>query len=278
MKTTTRPARCFVMTGPPRSGTTYLSAVLYRPPRVVTLSDPGGVWKRFYREHGVSPAIFEVFSDFRERIAAGRPVPVLAGTDGMAGRGRVDTWNQKKVERAVPVDPDFVLGMKNPEVFLAHLPVFLEAGIPCLVCVRHPVAVISSWVSRKLRRGKPLAGFADGESVTFRATAGDPVARRIELHNHFCEQILSVRDHPKLLLVRYGDWFERPSLLDEVCGFVGIESPGRLEPPPIPPSPLVLDAEEQARICDGCLIAGELGYAVEGGRLAPPAGAEAVAA
>jgi hypothetical protein len=270
------PARDFVMTGAPRSGTTYLSAVLYRPPGVVTLSDPGGVWKRFYREHGASPEIFGVFADFRRRLAAGEPVPVLGGTDGLAGRGRVDTWNQKKVEQPVAVSADFTLGMKNPEVFLAHLPLFLEAGLPCLVCVRHPVAVISSWVARKRRRGKPLKGFSDGEAVTFRADAPDAAGRRIALHNHFCEQILDVLGHPRLMLVRYGDWFERPTLLDEIAAFVGIESPGRLEPPPIPPSPIVLDADEQDRILVECRVAGELGYALDAGRLRPPSGAEAV--
>ncbi|MGH0034787.1 MAG: hypothetical protein ACQGVK_07135 [Myxococcota bacterium] len=269
-------ARDFVMTGAPRSGTTYLSAVLYRPPQVVTLSDPGGVWKRFYREHGASPEIFGVFADFRRRIAAGKPVPVLAGTEGMAGRGRVDTWNQKKVEQSVDVAPDFALGMKNPEVFLAHLPIFLEAGLPCLVCVRHPVSVISSWVARKRRRGKPMKGFSDGEAVTFRSTAGDAAGRRIELHNHFCRQILAVRDHPRLKLVRYGEWFDRPGLLDEICDFVGLESPGRLEPAPIPPSSIVLDAGEQDRILAECRIAGELGYPLDGDRLRPPGGSEAV--
>jgi hypothetical protein len=267
--------RDFVMTGAPRSGTTYLSAVLHDPPRVVTLSDPGGVWKRFYRERGVSEAILDVFADFRRRIAAGEPVPVLDGTDGMRGRGRVDTWNQKKVERAIEVSPDFALGMKNPEVFLAHLPIFLEAGLRCLVCVRHPVAVISSWVARRKRRGKPAKGFSDGDAVTFRAPGHDAVARRIALHNHFCEQIAAVRGHPSVLLVRYGDWFERPALLDELCAFVGIESPGRLEPPPIAPSPIVLEPDEQERILRECTIASELGYASEGGRLRPPGGAEA---
>ncbi len=46
------PSRDFVISGLPRSGTTHLSAALHRPSSVVTLSDPDGVWRRFYPEHG----------------------------------------------------------------------------------------------------------------------------------------------------------------------------------------------------------------------------------
>ncbi len=260
----------FVMTGLPRSGTTYLSAVLYGPPRVVTISDPGGVWKRFYREHGVDPRILEVFEDFRRRILAGEPVPVLEGTRGFEGRGRVDTWNQQKELRPVAVEPDFHLGMKNPEVFLAHLPVFLDAGLRCLVSLRHPLPILASWVARKRRSGAPLKGFANGESICFRAESGDAVDRRIALHNHLCERILAVRSHPNVRLVRWEDWFTRPGLIDEVCDFVGIPSPGRLRPEPKHPKPVDLDVDEQERILRGCTIAAELGYPLAGDRLAPP--------
>ena len=113
--------RTFVLTGMPRSGTTYLAAVLYNPPQVVTLSEAGGAWRQFYREHGRSDRAFELFAAFRRSIERGEPVMTFAGTPGFAGEGRVDTWNQKKTAQRIEAAPDFHLGLKNPEVFLELL-------------------------------------------------------------------------------------------------------------------------------------------------------------
>ena len=114
-------------------------------------------------------------------------------------------------------------------------------------------------------------GFSDGEAVVYRSPLGDPQSRRIDLHNRLCERILKHRDDPRVMLVRYDDWFLQPDLLARVCAFAGIPSLGRLRPAPMPPAPLVLDAGERDRILADCTIAAELGFPLDGGRLAPPA-------
>lgn len=264
----------FVLTGLPRGGTTYLSAVLYNPPQVITISDPQGVFRRFHLEHGVSAAILELFEDFRRRIERGESIPTLEGTDGFVGRGRVDTWNQKKVLRPVEAAPGFALGMKNPEIFLAHLGVFLAAGLRCVVSLRHPLSILHSWRRRTLDRaaqdGGPPRGFGAGEAPGFVAPHADPLTAAIALHNHYCHEILSHRGHAGLLLIRHEDWFADPTQLDRVCAFLSIPSLGHLRPPPMPATAWSLGDAERAAILRGCAIAGEFGYPLQDGALLPP--------
>jgi hypothetical protein len=271
------PENTFVLTGMPRSGTTYLAAVLFDPPGVVTMSESGGEWKQFYREHGPSERVFNLFDEHRRRIERGEPVMTFAGTEGFRGAGRIDTWNQKKTAQKVEVTEGFHLGLKNPEVFLDLLRVFVNAGVKCIVTVRHPVRVINSWVKRVRRlteSGQPIDGtFANGRSVTFESHAHDAVARRIELFNHFARQSLEYRHTPNILLIRHEDWCL--DQLSKVCDFLGIADPARLRPPVIPPDSVELPADECARICRECAIAGEFGYPKNGSALAEPDAAPA---
>lgn len=268
------PPDTFVLTGLPRGGTTYLSAVLHHPPRVVTISDPQGVFRRRFREHGVDAAILDAFREFRAQLEAGEPIPTLEGTDGFAGRGRVDTWNQEKLLRPVTVAPGFALGMKNPEVFLAHLDVFLDAGLRCVISLRHPVSVIASWRKRTLasvKPGEPPKGFGAGVALHVDVAGDDPFERALDLHERWCRDVVARKDHPRVMLVRHEDWYTDPGQLARVGAFLDVPVKDHLEPAPIaadPPTSLT-DAEVD-RIRERCLTVGELGYPLEGGRLAWP--------
>lgn len=266
--------RFFALTGLPRSGTTYLAAVLHHPPAVVALSEARGLWRSLYREEGPDADVLDVFERHRARIAAGEPVATIDGTPGFRGETRVDTWTQKKADRPIDVAPDFVLGMKNPEVFLEWLPRFEELETPCVVTVRHPVSVINSWVRRVRRRveaGRSLEGtFANGSSVAFRSSAIDIVDRRIELVNHMAGRIAAAQDSNQVLVVRHEDWYRDPGQLKRVADFLKIPCRERLLPPPIPPDPPILDAEEIERICSGCRGMAAFGYPLSGGVLTAP--------
>ena len=251
----------------PRSGTTYLAALLHHPPGVITQSEAGGRWKQLFLEAGAAADPLPLIDDMRARIAAGEPVPTLEGTAGYAGAQRIDTWNQKKTVRALDAAEDFALGVKNPEVFLEWLPRFAEAGVRCAISVRHPLGIINSWVKqaeRKRARGRIREdAFAEGASVMFRSRAVDPIERRIELHNHFAARIVAAMHSPMVLLVRYEDWFTNgPAQLRAVGEFLGIETKSVLEPPPIAPDPVILSEAEQERILRGCAIAREFGYSL----------------
>ena len=266
-------AQTFVLTGLPRGGTTYLSAVLHHPPDVITISDPQGVFRRHFKEHGVSATILDRFAEFRRAIEAGEPIPTLEGTQGFRGEGRVDTWNQKKVVRPVEASRGFALGMKNPEVFLAHLPVFTDAGLRCVISLRHPLSVMHSWRKRTLERardGSPPAGFGAGVAPGFESDLDDPLDRAIALHNHYCETILRHRDHERVLLIQHEGWFTDRDQLARVGAFLDVPTLEKLRPAPIPPDPWSLGDDERRRVLEGCAIAAELGYPMDDDALRPP--------
>lgn len=267
-------ANTFVLTGLPRGGTTYLSAVLYHPPQVVTISDPQGVFRRHFREHGAGDSILDLFAGFRDRLVDGEPIPTLEGTEGYQGKGRVDTWNQEKVERTVSVDQDFSLGMKNPEVFLAHLDVFRKHQIRTVISVRHPISVINSWRKRTLKKqkaGTALKGFGAGVALHVDLKESDPFERALELHEHWCSQVIEAMSDPSVMIVRHEDWYSDPGQLSRIGAFVGVPTKDHLHPAPIaadPPDALTSDQVE--RIRSRCVLAAEFGYPLEKGLLSMP--------
>jgi hypothetical protein len=265
----------FIISGMPSGGTTYLCAVLHNPPKVITVSEAGGGWKQKAKERGKDPSLVKELFDYRERVLDGEEIPSLEGTEGFSGMRRVDTWNQKKKLRRHKVDPSFSLGMKQPEVFLELLEFFLEAGLKCVLSVRHPLYVINSWVKRSERqleqKGHLRGIFANGESVLYSSAKPDIVDRRIDLYNHMAARAAQHMGHEDVMLIRYEEWFTDKNLLDKVSDFIGIPNLGYLRPPLIPPDPLLLGPEEQGRILAGCAAAAELGYETGAGKLLPVA-------
>lgn len=59
--------RFFVITGTPRSGTTYLSAVLHYPPTLTTLSEAQRQWRQFYKQQGrADPLLYREYVTFAD--------------------------------------------------------------------------------------------------------------------------------------------------------------------------------------------------------------------
>lgn len=61
----------FAVTGMPRSGTTYLCAVLHNPLEVIAFSEVGGQWKHLFKKYGKTKCMFYSFAEQRERILRG---------------------------------------------------------------------------------------------------------------------------------------------------------------------------------------------------------------
>ena len=243
----------FAMTGMPRSGTTYLAALLHRPPDVATFSEAQGAWKDLQERGFTRERFLETVAGFRRKLRAGEPVPTLEGTAGFAGRGRVDTWNNRKNVAVVRVRDDALLGVKNPEVFLEWLPELVAMGVRTIVTTRNPLGTIQSWKRKgaeRVAKGRPIAGhFANGDSPAWCASSADPVQRRIELHEHWAALLGAHAANPLVLVVRYEDWFTRGAeQLETVRRFLGLPFALTLDPPPIPPDPIDLPPDEAEAI------------------------------
>lgn len=276
----------YIISGLPRGGTTYLTSLLHRPPERIAISDPAGAWRRFFRKHGKSEAILDEIKKWRKKVRRGAEVPGLDEAPGFRGNGHVDTWAEggRKTEVSYRVASGFWLGLKNPEIFLEHLDLFLARGLKCVVSVRHPVPVINSWVWHprggvmalpEPERERALGGegrkaFGAGRSLTFSPREASVEERRIDLYNYLVSKITDQLADPNLLVVRHEDWFRAPeALLSQVERFIGMEPSGELNLQPVRSQlPIELPAREVEMISAGCLPAAELGYPLTGGRLA----------
>jgi hypothetical protein len=257
--------RVFLLTGLPRSGTTYLAAVLHDPPRAICQSEARGAWKRAWRANADDDEILRILGSLRSDVAEGRPTTTFQGTSGYEGQGRVDTWNQPKQDRVVAADSDFHFGAKNPEIFLDWLPRWRRLGFRVVVTLRHPAAVINSWLGRRMTRlaaGKPVVGtFGHGDATTFSATEDDPLDRCIALHEHLSKRIVDHLDDDGVFLVRYDGWFSDDDLLRRIRRFLGLPNSGPPSPAPMRPEPpRHLSANDVERIRVGCVHAEALGF------------------
>lgn len=257
--------RVFLLTGLPRSGTTYLAAVLHEPPRVICQSEARGAWKRAWRADADDSEILRILASLRGDVAQGRPMPTFEGTAGYRGEGRVDTWNQPKQDRVVDADPGFHFGAKNPEIFLDWLPRWRRLGFRVVVTLRHPAAVINSWLGRRAARlaaGRSVEGvFGNGEATTFTAPEGDPLDRCIALHEHLSRSIVDHVEDDGVLLVRYDHWFTDHDLIGGIRRFLGLPESGPPSPAPMRPEPpRHISASDVERIRVGCVHAEALGF------------------
>jgi hypothetical protein len=259
---------------------------LHRPPERIAISDPAGAWRRFWRKRGKSEAILDELRKWRGKVRRGAEVPGLDEAPGYRGDGHVDTWAEggRKTKVSYDVTSGFWLGLKNPEIFLEHLDIFLAQGLRCVVSVRHPVPVINSWVWHPRggvmalpegERDRALAGdgrkvFGAGRSLVFSSAERSVEERRIALYNHLTSKILDHQGDPNLMIIRHEDWFREPeALLCEVESFIGMEPSGELVLEPVQSQLRIgLSAREVELISERCVRAGELGYPMSGGRLA----------
>jgi Sulfotransferase family len=206
----------FLMCGAPRSGTTLLAAVLYQPPRVVTVSEP---WD------GMRLPPAELFASLRREIDA----------TGVLGRGRLDVatllregtvaWcRDGDLPHPVDVTEGYLLGVKWPAFwrYLPHL-----SATKFLVCIRHPVEVVRSG----LKKGGALVEGQDYD-IAFNRTMNDALrratkdaaVRRVLLYDYINSRILPFLGRPNVLTVRYERWLRDPvAMIDEISSFLGGE-------------------------------------------------------
>src|SRR5438105_11980742 len=133
-----------LVTGIPRSGTSYLCTLIHNVRDCVAINEPEEIFQSL-GETGPPWGLATFHHRLRQDIAAGKPV------ENKLHEGRLieDTAVVFKEELYVPPvsSAAFLLATKNTLAYLARLP-YLRLAMPdaaIVACVRHPFDTIASW-------------------------------------------------------------------------------------------------------------------------------------
>ena len=133
-----------IITGIPRSGTSYLCRLLHSIPDCVVINEP----TQIYGPLNNNLTIWQIatyYQELRRDILDGQPVEnKVHNSQVIEDTAIIDTriQYQPQVSR-----PDFLLATKNTLAYMARLPQLKQVlpHAPIIACVRHPLDAIASW-------------------------------------------------------------------------------------------------------------------------------------
>jgi len=210
-----------LITGIPRSGTSYLCKLIHQVDDCVVINEPTAIFHPLAKEPtpwGVSI----LYRDLRREIRDGISIPnKLHQGEFIEDTAQVDTVEQylPRISR-----PDFLLGTKNTLAYLARLPQ-LRLAMPharIVACVRHPRDAIASWKttfqhlanadleSQVVGHSRdPALAERQRERLREIASTTALATRRALAWRHLAEILLDLRDC--IELVRYEDLVSDPA-------------------------------------------------------------------
>lgn len=214
------PSPELIVTGIPRSGTSYLCKLIHQIPDCVIINEPAEIFTPL-KEQPIPWGVSMLHRELRRDILDGKPVTnKLHHGEFIEDTALVNTVEpyQPNVDRA-----DFLVGTKNTLAYTARLPQLLsalpEAGF--VACVRHPLDTIASWKAtfRHLadadmesqvlgHSADPMLSEAQRERLREIAATSNLPRRRALLWRHLAESLLAHRD--RILVLRYEDLMTDP--------------------------------------------------------------------
>ncbi len=265
-----------VITGIPRSGTSYLCKLIHGVEDCVVINEPGGIFGPLAQQP-VPWGVSLLYRDLRREIRDGRAIAnKLHHGEFIEDTAQFDTVEQyhPRVSR-----PDFLLGTKNTLAYLARLS-RIRLAMPnarIVACVRHPLDTIASWKTTF----QHLAN-ADLESQVI-GHSGDPfltghqrdrlreiaaaatLAQKRALAWRYLAEILL--DHRAAIeLIRYEDMVAEPAtvlgrIFDSTSGMFTPRIPASVAASSPRRKREALDPEDYDAIKGICgVVAAELGY------------------
>jgi hypothetical protein len=210
-----------IVTGIPRSGTSFLCKLIHGMPDCVVINEPREVFAPLAGEP-IPWGVALRYGELRRDILDGQPVMnKLHRGEFIEDTAEVDTLEpyNPQVSR-----PDFLLGTKNTLAYLGRLAALRRAmphaGIAA--CVRHPLDTIASWKStfphlanadmESQRVGHSGDRFVSGlqrERLREIAATARPAIRRALLWRYLAEIVLDHRD--RIAVLRYEDLVTDPA-------------------------------------------------------------------
>lgn len=222
--------RNFLITGIPRSGTSYLASWLDGQADWLVINEPLEIFDHL-QSRTDSSGIGMYHAECRERVLAGQPI----SNKIKDGRVIEDTAvvDQRESYHPVVSRSDFWLGSKNTLAYVAAMGYLIELGWPIIAMVRNPLDTLASWrntfshLAEARVANLPIAnpafpGWAawQRESLLEIDAQSDSALRRVLLWRLLARTLLHHRNH--LLLWRYEDLMANPApLLDGFTEQVG---------------------------------------------------------
>lgn len=144
------PIKPFILTGPPRSGTSLLSALLTRKSNVVVVNEPVVVGDPFMARGQPARLLCGYMNSIARQIVTKGTMPTKVDQKDPS-RPTTDTAHHGAVRRNVPVNIDRALslcvGVKHPISFMEFLGELVAdwPELKVIVLMRDPVLTIRSW-------------------------------------------------------------------------------------------------------------------------------------
>lgn len=207
--------RDFMICGPSRSGTSLLAAELHQPPSCITIMEP---WD------GMRLAPAPLFDSLRREAITGTVRRGRLDVGELKRSGEVRWGRDEEHPYRVELTSEFALGVKWP-IFWRYLDLLPRTKF--LICVRHPVEVISSFTRTGGRLTEGLdydIAFNRRMNDHLRTATDDPAVRRALLFEYVAARIAPHLDDPNVFVVPYERWFtDRDALMHDIGGFLGVK-------------------------------------------------------
>lgn len=210
-----------IITGMPRSGTSYLCNILHRMTNCVVINEPVEIFPPLMNQP-VPWGVATFYRNLRRDILEGKPIK------NKLHHGEIveDTLLNDERSTYFPKvrSPDFVLATKNTLTYLSRLDDIRRAmpDARVVVCVRNPIDTIASWKSsfphlqnadiQAFPVGHPKDPFLGGwqQKMTSEISRIQDVSvRRAALWRYLAELIVAQGDC--IVLIKYDDLITQPS-------------------------------------------------------------------
>lgn len=214
----------FIITGPPRSGSTLLCSLLSKIDNVVALNEPMRL-SDFTNPLNAISAIDHFFVHWRRELINNQAAPAR-GIDGKTPDNQIIEHNNKRINIATKqlvsfdkkLDNDFHLGIKH-NIHFSFLLEELKKKYSILVIVRNPLSTLLSWNSTQIpvSQGEPKVLktlYAEYYQQLMAITAVEERQVRLLL-----KMFENYQNNPEVILVKYESLIQNPNdILSKITG------------------------------------------------------------
>jgi hypothetical protein len=260
-----KPDRDALITGIPRSGTSFAAALIDYCLDAICLSEP--LHQFALMEHAATApefvrALALDFASLRRHLNQGGAVADRRASDGgpitnyfSTGCGDGSRVDQSRVvERRKPgLEGDFLLAVKHNALFAAALPEIMESGsFAVIAIVRDPVRVIASWRSLELpvSSGRlPAAEKFWPEMTSICGADIDLLDKHIMIYDCFCRRFAAL---PQLKVLKFDEFSLNRGLLLNALGLRESPNGARVRTTWSPARDRPLEDAIRRRVCTLC--------------------------